>query len=203
MLEAVFVPLQRREHRQQCDERPHRSHGFDIRLNSQGEEAVEGARCIGGADDRRRVDEDAEIDESERRERLHHPAQAPRASTRRGRGQPSAGCQSPATDHDPLMHCSCLSSAQLFSSGGARAALALVRRNRRAARVRGKRGAPSRIGRRRGCGAGRQLFREDAACPPSIPRATIQVASNRLAPRRDARLKLAAPMRMFAFAPRF
>jgi hypothetical protein len=32
---------------------------------------------------------------------------------------------------------------------------------------------------------------------------TIQVATNLLAPRRDARLKLAAPMRMFAFAPRF
>jgi hypothetical protein len=29
------------------------------------------------------------------------------------------------------------------------------------------------------------------------------VATNRLALRRDARLKLAAPLRMFAFAPRF
>ena len=146
MLEAVFVPLQRREHRQQCDERPQRSHGFDIGLNSQGEESVEGARCIGGADDRRGVDEDAEIDESNGATVSIVRRRRPRASARRRRGQPSAGCQSPATDHDPLMHCSCLSSAQPFSSGGARAALALVRRNRRAARVRGEsRGAPSRI----------------------------------------------------------
>jgi hypothetical protein len=89
------------------------------------------------------------------------------------------------------MHCSCLNSAQPFSSGGARAALALVRRNRRAARVRGEsRGAPSRIG---------SYFEKT----PHIRRDRLQAATNRLAPRRDARLKFAAPIRMFAFAPRF
>ena len=161
MLEAVFVPLQRREHRQQCDERPHRSHGFDSRLNSQGEEAVEGARCIGGADDRRRVDEDAEIDESERRERLHHPAQAP-ASFDAARARPTQRGLPEPRDRPRPAHALLLPQfgTTFFVRRGPRGVGARSPQSPCRAGTRESRGAPSRIGRRRGCGAGRQLFRE-------------------------------------------
>jgi hypothetical protein len=202
MLEAVFVPLQRREHRQQCDERPHRSHGFDNRLNSQGEEAVEGAGCIGGADDRRRVDEDAEIDESERRERLHHPAQAP-PSLGAARARPT---QRRLPDRPRPAH------ALLLPQIGT---TFFVRRGPRGVGARSPQ-SPCRAG-TLGKAAARRPESGGVAVAgwePALSRrrrmsAAIDsagnrpVATNRLAPRRDARLKLAAPMRMFAFAPRF